>query len=465
MIMRLQTLELSKTLRTPSNKRMIALWASSLVCLATLVLPSVIKADDWPQWLGPQRDGVWRESGLLEKFPERGPKVKWRVPVAGGYAGPAVADGRVFVADYVRSSKEEVKQVPGKRSPIEGTERVSCYGAADGKLLWKHEYDCPYKIDYPAGPRATPTVDGSKVYTLGAEGNLFCLDAAKGTVIWSHDLKKEYQIEAPMWGFSGHPLVDGNKLFCVAGGEGSVAVAFDKESGKEIWRALSAKEPGYAPPTLIEAGGKRQLLIWHAEAINGLDPETGKVYWSVPLKPDYGMAIMAPRKLGDYLFASGNGNVSVLLKLASDKPAVEEVWRGSKKTSFASINTTPFLEGETIYGVDQPGQLRAVALMSGERLWESFAPVAGRQVHCGTAFLIKNGDRFFLASETGDLIIAKLSPKGYEEISRWKMLDPTGSAFGRDVLWSHPAFANRCVFARNDKELICVSLAVEPDGK
>jgi outer membrane protein assembly factor BamB len=345
---------------------------------------------------------------------------------------------------------------------LEGTERILCFATDDGKLLWKHEYDCPYHISYPAGPRTTPLVDEGKVYTLGAEGNLFCLNAKKGDVIWSRDLKKDYKIKAPIWGFSGHPLVDGKKLICLVGGEGSVAVAFDKENGKEIWRALSAKEPGYCPPTLIEAGGKRQLLIWHGESINSLDPETGKVYWSVPLAPSFAMSIMAPRQLGDYLFVGGNGGKAVLLKLAADKPAAEVVWHGEKDTALYPINCTPFLEDGYIYGADQPGQLRCVKLETGERIWETCAPTTGgKPAGCGNVFLIKNGDRFFLPSETGDLIIARLSPKGYEEVSRCKLLEPTGSAFGRNVVWSYPAFANRCVYARNDKELVCVSLAAE----
>src|SRR5262249_8827401 len=212
---------------------------------------------------------------------------------------------------------------PFQRGRIPGTERVLCLNEANGQPLWQHSYECPYTISYASGPRCTPVVSGGKVYTLGAEGNLLCLDAEKGTVLWAKDLKKEYKVETPIWGFCGHPLVDGRKLICLVGGEGSVAVAFDKDTGNEIWRSLSAKEPGYCPPTMIEAGGKQQLIIWHAEAINGLDPEGGKVYWSVPLEPSYGMSITAPRQLGDYLFASGIGNVGALLKLARDKPAAE----------------------------------------------------------------------------------------------------------------------------------------------
>src|SRR5206468_3086108 len=144
-----------------------------------------------PQWLGPQRDSVWRESGILEKFPKDGPKVKWRVPVHHGYAGPAVANGRVFVTDFI--TKEKI--TPGfTRSRLDGTERVLCLDAADGKQIWKHEYACLYKISYAGGPRCTPTVHDGKVYTLGAMGDLYCLDAAKGTVLWSCDLKKDYKI-------------------------------------------------------------------------------------------------------------------------------------------------------------------------------------------------------------------------------------------------------------------------------
>jgi outer membrane protein assembly factor BamB len=437
---------------TRTTRSALAALAASL-CLA---LPA--RGDDWPQWLGPQRDGVWRETGILDKFPEGGPAVKWRAKVHGGYAGPAVAGGRVFVTDYVTTGDQTPN--PTGRNRLDGTERVLCFAAADGKLLWKHEYDCPYNLSYPAGPRATPAEDGGKVYTLGAEGNLLCLDAARGTVLWSRALKKDYKVATPMWGFAGQPLVDGQKLICLVGGAGSVVVAFDKDTGKELWRSLAAREPGYGAPTLIEAGGKRQLVVWHAESINGLDPETGKVYWSVPLEPNYGMAIAMPRQRGDYLFASGIMGKAVLLKLAADRPAAEEVWRGTGTTALYCVNSTPFLEGNYLYGVDQPGQLRCVKLATGERVWETFAPTTGsRTANAGTAFLVKNGDRFFLANEKGDLIIARLSPKGYEEVSRAHLLEPTGTAFGRPVVWSHPAFAGRCVFARNDKELVCVSLA------
>jgi outer membrane protein assembly factor BamB len=437
-----------------------------IATLAALVaIVPVLHADDWPQWMGPKRDGVWRETGILDKFPKDGPRVLWRTKVNWGYAGPAVADGLVYVTDFV-TDVDLLKRNPfDTKTKVAGKERILCLNARDGKEVWMHEYDCPYGISYAFGPRCTPTVVDGKVYALGAEGNLLCLDAKKGTVLWSKDFKKEYGAKTPFWGYSGHPLVDGKKLICVTGGKGGVARAFDKDTGKEIWKSLEARELGYAPPTMIEAGGKRQLLIWHGESINAVEPETGKPYWSVPLSPATFMSIMAPRQHGEFLFAGGRSsspgsNTSVLLKLASDKPEVTEVWKGARDRGVGPINMTPYLEDGVIYGIDSPGTLFAVDIQNGKRLWGTTVPVTGAEkkpAGSGTAFLIKNGDRFF--SETGHLILAKLSRKGYDEIDRWKMLDPSGITFGRKIVWSHPAFADKCVFARNDKEIICVSLA------
>ena len=159
-------------------------------------------------------------------------------------------------------------------------------------------------MSYPAGPRATPAVRDGKVYTLGTEGNLLCLDGEKGAVIWAHDLKKDYGIKTPIWGFAGHPLVDGRKLVCLVGGEGSVAVAFDKETGRELWRALSAKEPGYCPPMIFDFGGRRELIVWHPESVNSLSltacrassglPKTARCCWASAMTPPPGVRRQGP---------------------------------------------------------------------------------------------------------------------------------------------------------------------------
>ncbi len=439
--------------------RLCLLALFTIVCL--LVPPAI--GDDWPQWLGPNRDSVWREKGIVDRFPQGGLPVQWRAPVGLGYAGPAVVGGKVYLMDYVRRSGQ-VTNNPGGPDKLEGTERVLCLDAATSKLLWKHEYDRPYNISFGGGPRCTPTVVEQRVYALGAEGNLTCLDAQTGQVVWAKDFVKDYGAKTPFWGVAAHPLVVGDLLFCVVGGAGSVAVAWDKNTGREVWRALSAEQQGYCPPTMIEHGGRKQLIIWHGDAINGLDPRTGEVFWSVPLKPSYGMAITTPRQLGPYLLVTGYGDVGVLLKLDDAKPAAEVVWRGKAKNAVYCANSTPFLENGTIYGCDVgSGALMGVRLSDGERLWQTLEPTTGgrRGGRYGTAFLVKHEDRFFLFSETGDLIQAQLSPQGYTELGRFRVLEPTSPTFGRDVVWSHPAFADKSVFARNDKELVRVSLAAE----
>jgi len=429
------------------------------VALLVSAYPGRVRADDWPQWLGPNRDGVWREAGVVDRFPDHGLPIKWRRPVALGYSGPAVASGRVYVMDYVARVGEPTSDPVG-RDGLQGAERVLCLAAETGELIWKHEYDRPYSMSYP-GTRCTPTVDQDRVYTLGAEGNLFCLDATNGRVIWSKDFAKNYRARTPLWGFASHPLVDGDALYCVVGGEGSVAVAFDKITGRELWRSLSATDPGYCPPTMIEQEGQKQLLIWHAEALNSLDPLTGKVFWSVPLKPRAGMAIAAPRKLGAFLFATGE-YAAVLLKLTDRSSAPNILWRGQARTGVYCVCSTPFMQDTTIYGCDaSTGALMGVRLEDGQRLWQTFEATTGsaRGQLYGTAFIVQHQGRFFLFSETGDLIMARLSPQGYKEIGRFHVLEPTSRSFGRPVVWSHPAFAERCLFARNDKELVCVDLA------
>jgi outer membrane protein assembly factor BamB len=424
-------------------------------------LTATASADDWPQWLGPGQASTWQEDGIVKEFPSDGLPIRWRVPVELGYAGPAVADGRVYVMDYVPTAGE-VTNNPGGRDKLQGRERIQCFASDTGEQIWEQSYEQPYDVSFGGGPRCTPSVEQGRVYTLGAEGKLSCLDAQDGNIIWQRDFKEEYGVETPQWGFSAHPLVHGDRLFCVVGGEGSVVVAFDKDTGQEIWRALSAPEPGYCGPTMIEHAGAKQLLVWHPESVNGLDPDTGEVHWSVPLRPNSGMSISPPRKYGDYLYASGYGDVAVLLELAADRPDVEVVWRGNPKNAVYSANSPAFLEQGMIYGTDlELGALMGVRMSDGERLWQTFEPTTGgqRRARYGTAFLVQHEDRYFLFSETGDLILAQLSPKGYEEISRFHVLDPTERIFGRDVVWSHPAFAMRCIFARNDKELVCVSLA------
>lgn len=433
-------------------------WMVGWSWLGLLACSNPCQADDWPQWMGPKRDNVWRESGILNKFPEGGPKVLWRTSIAGGYSGPAVARGRVFITDYVTADNVKVDNFD--RKEFSGVERVLCLDEATGKILWKHETPVKYTVSYPAGPRCTPSVDGDRVYTLGTEGNLFCFNVADGKVLWEKDLKSAYNTKAALWGYSAHPLIDGDRLLTLAGGEGSHIVALDKMTGAEIWRASDAPETGYSPPTIIEYAGVRQLILLQPNAVVSIEAETGKPLWSVPYEASNGSIIMSPVMVGSYLYVAGYSNRSLLLEMDSKKPGVKEVWR-DKRNVICPVNVQPFVIDDVVYGMDQKGVLRAVRIPSGERLWESEESIGKRPAGSETTFLVRHEDRFVMFNELGELVLGRLSPDGYSELDRAKVIEPSNLAFGREVVWSMPAFANRHAYIRNDNEIICVDLAGE----
>jgi len=402
---------------------------------------------------------VWREDGILERFPDSGLEVKWRTPIRSGYSGPSVAGGRVFVTDFVKKSGN-VTNRPSTLEEVAGEERVLCLDAGTGKQIWKHVYEVSYKVSYPSGPRTSPVVSGGKVYTLGTDGDLLCLDAGKGTVVWSKNFKSDYKAKTPCWGHSAHPLIHGDLLICLVGGPGSIVVAFDKDTGKERWKALTAREPGYAPPALVKLAGKTTLLVWHPESLNAVDPKDGKVHWSLKLPAISGMSITTPLVSGNRIYVSGIGTRPALIQVEDDGGSADFVWRGHARKGIVAGNSTPVLHEGVLYGADTKGRLIASSFESGEQLWSTYKATTGdSRCSYSTVFLVRHGERFFLFNELGDLILAELSEDGYSEIGRFHVLEPTTTTYGRKVVWSHPAFAHRCVFARNDEEIVCVSLA------
>jgi outer membrane protein assembly factor BamB len=424
------------------------------LCIFTNTLAPAF-ADDWPEWRGKGRRGVWNESGILDKFPDKGLTAVWRTPLYGGFAGPAVAAGHVFVTDFKRSA--------GKR----GTERALCLDEKSGKILWVREWDADYQgISYDSGPRATPTVDGDRVYIVGGSGKLLCLNARTGAVIWQKDYVKDYGMQMPVWGISSAPLVDGDRLIAIVGGQPDAKVmAFDKMTGKEIWRALpSDSEQGYCQPVIVEAGGIRQLIIWHPTAVAALDPATGKTNWQHPFRINMGMTLATPVWSGSRLLVSSFYNGSMLLDLAREKASM--IWQGK---SNSEINTdglhtvvnTPVIDGDYIYGICSYGQFRCLNLKTGERVWETME-VTKEKARWASGFIVRHGDRYFINNDRGELIIAKLSAQGYHEISRAQLIKPTTNPGNRRELsavnWTHPAYANRHIVTRNDEEITSVSL-------
>lgn len=426
--------------------------------LATSVLAtSVTSADDWPHWMGPKRDNVWRETGIVEKFPEGGPKVVWRSKVAGGYSGPAVANGKVFVTDY--TTADNVKIANFERKESSGVESIRCLDEKTGKELWKHQYPVKYTISYPAGPRCTPIYENGKLYSLGAEGDLFRLDVATGKVEWHVSLIKNYKTKAALWGYAAHPLIDGDHIITLAGGAGSHTVALNKNTGKEVWKTQTAPEQGYSPPTIFQFGDTRVLMILKPNAVVGLDPTNGKEFWSVPYTATSNSIIMTPIRFENHIYVAGYSGKSLLLKAAPDGKSVEEVWR-NKKGAISPVNVQPFLQGNVVYGFTDRGPLCALSLPAGEQLWQTTEAIDGKRPQgSSTAFIVKNGDRFILFNELGELIFAHLTESGYTEIDRVKVIEQTNNAFGRKVVWSAPAYANKRAYIRNDNEIICIDLA------
>ncbi len=424
------------------------------------VCQSLVRGDDWPQWMGPNRDNTWREKGVIEKVPSSGLKKLWTAKVAGGYAGPAVAGGRVFITDYV--SSDDVKVDNFDRKTFTGTERVLCLDEKTGKEIWKHEYPVKYSISYPAGPRTTPTVDGDLVYTLGAEGDLIAFVAASGEIVWQKNLRDAYKAKTPLWGYSAHPLIDGDKLITLAGGEDAHAVALNKKTGEEIWKALSVPEigTGYSPPVIIEAAGTRQLLLMKPDALASVDPETGTFLWSVPYEADNGSIIMTPLRWKDHVVTGGFNGRNLLVKLDTDKPGAELVWKDIKKAGISPVNVQPRVEGDLLFGIDGSGELLAMDIASGKHVWKTSKPVTpSRPAVSGTAFMVKHEDHYWFFTDSGDLVLGKMDAKGFTEQGRAKVIAPTNKAFGRDVVWCAPAFANKHMYVRNDEELVCVDLA------
>ena len=382
-------------------------------------------ADDWPQWRGAERRGVWHEDGILERFPEDGLRFVWRAPIGPGYGGPAVAEGRVFATDFER--------LPGNR----GRERLVVLEETTGKQLWEHSWETDLAGLMPAysnGPRATPTVDGDRVYVLGSAGYLAAVAVEDGRVLWQVDLVADYEAPVQPWGFVGAPLADGQQIITLVGAEpDAMVVAFDRDSG-------------------------------------------GDVYWQFPYEVEYGQTIATPIQQGNQLLVSSASHGSTLIEVAaadgvsgSSKPQARIVWQGKSSSKedvdgLHAFNSTPAFDGDTIYGIGGLGALRAIDRATGKEVWATFGPSEDARI--ATAFLVRNGDRYFISNDRGELMIARLSRDGYHEIDRTKLIEPTTRSMrvrrelGK-LLWVHPAYANGHIVHRNDQEIVRASLVAE----
>jgi len=423
-----------------------------------LVSSAHLWAEDWPEYRGKGRRGEWNETGLLERFPADGLTPLWRTPVKEGYSSPVVADGRVFLTDFARTKVNR------------GIERALALDERTGRILWTVEWDADYGgFVWPNGPRATPTVDGDRVYVLGARGVLQCLNVETGAVLWKRDYAADYGVGNNGTGAASAPIVDGPRLISIVGGEpDAMVVAWDKMTGEEVWRSLeTTSDPGVGTPIIITAGGARQLIIWTLDGVRSLDPATGAVYWLLPFKAVPPMNIPVPVFTDNKLLVSNFYTGSMLALLDDSKPAATMLWQGKSDSEIStdglhSVIGTPIILGDQLYGTGSYGQLRCLNVSTGERVWETQA-VTTERARWASAHIVKNGDRVFISNDRGELMMARLTVDGYQEIDRTHLLKPTSPPGIRrkleNVTVVHPAYANRHIYMRNDEEIVSISLA------
>jgi outer membrane protein assembly factor BamB len=429
------------------NARLFHGWFAVWFAGLAVVSSGRLFASDWPQWRGPDRSAVWTESGVVEKLPASGLKVLWRTPVALGYSSPVIAGAGVYLSDT------ELKK-PNVR------ERIHFLRADSGKELWTYSYETPapdwfFTEEMGRGPGATPIVREGKIYALDLFGNLVCLAAKNGNLVWKKDLKQEFQ--AKETSLDSSPLIEGDLLILMVGGKtGAGVVALDRNTGREVWRALD-ESVTWSSPIVINSGDVRQLIVWTQQSVSSLNPATGKVYWreetSVGGSPG-NAGVATPVFQKDYLLVSG-----WMLRLEKDRPAARTLWPESKGVvrRILSDTSTGVLLGDYVYSAKSGGDFVCLKAATGEEIWKTSALTeagSGASIH-----ITEHGDTVFLFNDRGELIQARLTPAGCQEISRTKIIEPTSPFGGRKLAWPAPSFAHKNIYVRNDKELICASLA------
>ncbi len=404
-------------------------YRTSVVSAAILLGAVVSFAADWPQFLGKTRDGVYADNDVSANWPVAGPPVVWKREVGAGFAGPAVAEGKLILFHRVADN-----------------ERVECLDAKTGKVIWTSEYPTTYQDDFgfDEGPRATPAIADGRVYTFGAEGALSCWELASGKKLWSADTKREFGSPKGFFGRVCSPLVEGNAVVLNIGADNAGIVAFDKSTGKVIWKATS-DEAGYSSPTAATIHGKRYVISLTRAGLVALDPVTGKIYWQHHFRSRMDASVNAatPLVIDDMIFVSASyGTGAALFRF--DEKGPQKIWAGDGVLS-NHYATSVYFNG-FLYGFDgrqeQGPNLRCVDLKTGDVKWS--------EDHFGAGTLMIAGGKLLVLSEKGELMIAPASPEGFKPTSRAQILPFESRAY--------PALADGYFYARSKDKLVCVDL-------
>jgi outer membrane protein assembly factor BamB len=406
--------------------------------LVAVGLAGSLLAADWPQWRGPHRDGVSKETGLLKAWPKDGPKLAWRIEDAGGgYGAPAVAGGRL----YLTGNKETADEF------------VQAREAADGKLVWSTRLGKvgPNKgPQYPAA-RSTPTVDGEAVYALGSDGDLACLDAASGKVRWHKNLRTDFGGRPGMWAYAESPLVDGDALVCTPGGKDATLVALNKKTGEVIWKAAvpGGDAAGYSSVVITDAGGVRQYVQFLGNGVVGVDAKTGKFLWRYDRTAKGSPAnIPTPVTRGDlvYTSASRTGGGLVKIKAEGAGVAAEQVYfeRGLP----TSIGGAVLLDGN-LYGTNNSG-LVCADFATGQVKWKDKCVGAGS--------LLAADGRLYVHGESGEVALVEATPEAYREKGRFTPPGAPERAHRGAKAWAYPALADGKLYLRDVNVIWCYDI-------
>ena len=422
-----------------------SLWSACAVALVTSAFGAW--GEDWPQWRGPGRDGVWSTTGFVAEPQASLVRIRWRTPVGFGFASPVVAEGKIFLPDL-------------QLDRVASHERVVCYDETTGRSVWSQVYEVKppewaFTPGQETGPNATPIVEDGRLFAIGWHGHLHCLETGRGEVVWRRDLAHDYP-DAELR-TTASPLVEGGLLILVIGGKPDACVlALDKETGREVWKALG-EGAGYSSPIITQVGGTRQLIVWTIASVTSLDPASGQRLWRVPIATPADMVVSTPVCQDDRLLIGG-----MMFRLAGDPPSATLLWpKEAKPTArVLSVTSTAFLTGGHLYSPRLNGELVCLEADTGREVWRTNSVTdlkPGASVH-----ITPTGNSALLFTDRGELLQARLSPAGYQELARATLVAPVTPFGGRNVAWAPPAFANGCAFVRTARELVCASLALRP---
>ena len=415
-----------------------------IICVLLYGVVSIVGAADWPQWRGPNRNGISEETGLLKEWADSGPQVLWKVPLGEGFSGISVVGGRI----YTMFSEAD-------------DEFVVCLNASNGEEVWRFRSDSNYHESQGGnGPRATPTIDGELLFTVTAQGKLYALNTENGEKVWSHDLQEEFGSKIPRWGGCTSPLVEGDLLLVEVGGkDGESIVAFDKTNGDVVWSSHT-DILGYSSPIAVTIGGIRQLIVFTGTQLVSVSPENGNLYWTYPWQTEYDVNAATPVFIApDKIFiSSGYGKgaavvrVRVMMSAESTtgegeggmshrdrvEMTVEEIWKNQDmKNHFA----TSVLHDDYLYGFDN-AILKCIDANTGMEKWKT------RGFGKGTLMLAD--EHLIILSDRGKLGLAEATPSAYNEVASAEVLS--------GLCWTVPTLANGRLYARNENEMVCLDM-------